>query len=351
MGFKVKRLVSSKSKIVMYIAAVFTAAVVLCGCAPQSTLSLDEFVFDNEGVEGELNLDWITVQCADLDTSIRIDLLADTNAVEYYFPPRDDMEIVNMACEVGDTVHEGDLLLEYKTGDEDEEIRKAKKAIDEDMLLIEHIQKMKLIYKSKDYSAEEARLLKDIENENLKIEEFNDYLSSFTVRAKADGVVTEVSPNYSTSKVGTEDCVLKVNYSSGEFYGITDSDYEFEIGEEYEAAEGELTHRMILTNIEQTGEDNLGRVNRKLYFKQADTQNLIPDTSKIQIVIESPVHEDSIFVPYDAVKSIDSKNFVFVLDQNDIPILTEVKVGVIVDSNMEILGGLKENDRVVKGVR
>ena len=314
---------------------------VLAGCkqpdADRPYVSADEYA--------ESSSEFEEVGCANIDVSIHVALEANSTGAKSYYADHSQMEVKNIFYKEGDIVKKGDVLVEFKSDDIDDEIRTATQMVEEDRILYEHVLRMKRIYPSYDYSAEEERLLNEIELSEAKRDEYTAWKEAYSIKAEADGVVTMVSSIWQQSKVGPEDMLITVNYTSGVFAGVTTDDYDFAEGGEYDATVGISVRKLVIDSISEEGLDENGRMKRRIEAHLAD--GIPTDEKEITLDVAKPVLKDALFISKKSAICVNANYFVYVYDENDIPVVRKIEGELGPNDIIIVKDGLKAGERVV----
>lgn len=289
------------------------------------------------------------VSSKDVDVSIHINLIADSSGNVVYHADHSDMEVENVYFEVGDVVHAGDRLVDFKSDEIENQIRNAEQRMEEDTILFEHIERLKRLYPSRDYTADSARVLNDFELAQAKKEEYSAWLDAYTIKAVDDGVVNAVSSIWKQSKVGPTDSLISVNYASGKFSGYTTEDCDFTVGAEYDVTVGVAHRKAILDAVEESGENDRGKRQRRIYVHLTDSDPT--DEYFIDLTIPKPILKDVIYVTKDSVVEINNAYYVYVVDENDVPKVRKIKAFEGPDDIMIVESGLSRGERVVTSLR
>lgn len=262
------------------------------------------------------------------------------------YPALDGMEADQILVQKGDAVHAGDVMLTFKAGDLEEQKETYENRLEEDALLIEHYEKLSALQNTDEYQQNIADLKEDQQISNLYIQELQAKIDSYSIKAEADGMVVMVSELLTVGPVNPNNPVLTVIYGSDNYKAKTADDFDFEIGTTYVATYGVASYEMVLTGIEEAGKDEAGNAVRELTFTLGEGQDK-PSSETMNMVIEKPVLKNVLYVPSTAVFTVQDKEYVYVLDENQFRHGVEVKTGSTVDGLTVIEAGLNEGDKVV----
>ena len=296
-----------------------------------------------------------TVQCGDLKTSFSLLLKGkDYTRIEYRVNPNDintmidSGELVFDGCYVsqGQKVNKGDLLLSYTSRKLDEEEKKYQDEINENNMTIEHYERLMDIDKSTDYSGQISRLRDKNEVLTLQKAEVEKKRDEFRIYAEEDGTISYVYKDM-TEYLGyifmgdTSFVVISESTGSSIFTVDTDEDYDFKLGEIYEATTSMNTYKMKLTAIEDAGEK------RNLTFEPEDETIQIPADTVLTMKIDRPIKKNAVYVSSKAIKkSNDDRSLVYIIDENGFRHAVEVETGEFVENKVIITKGLSGGESV-----
>lgn len=325
------------------ILAIFVILIMLCGCGRNAYGLNKVTIRDNE----QTYIEFEEALQGDLDADLHLVLRADGLREIGYHADHDEMEVEALNYQVGDLVHKGEVLVTFKADELEKRILAIDKKINDDLVLLENIAKMKALYPHSDYSLQEKKLLNDLEVRRVEKEESSAWLTGYSVVAEDNGVVKNVSSVWDTTKVGPNDTLITVVYSSGVFTGSTSDNYDFRVGESYVVDVGLAKRNIILQDIVDEGVNDEGNMVRKLTFVLEDVESVPVADSEIQLNIERDMLRNVVYIPKSAVVIIDGKSFVYVVSDEGIPILRQVVTGASVDSMVVINSGLVKGEKVV----
>ncbi len=287
------------------------------------------------------------VMQGDLDVDLHLILRAEDSREVGYHADHDEMEVEAVNFQSGDSVHKGDILVTFKADELEKSMLQIDKKIDEDVILLEHIKKMKAIYPHSDYSAQEKRILNDLEVRRVEKEENSAWLAGYTLVAEGSGVVKNVSSVWDTTKVGPNDTLITIVYSSEVYSGSTSDDYDFKIGETYSVDVGLSRRDIVLQEIEEDGVDDEGNTVRRLTFILEGVDETPVSDNEIQLNIERDKLKDALYIPKSAVVTVDGRHFVYVVDDEGVPMLRQIVTGASVDGIIVVKSGLTKGEKVV----
>lgn len=291
--------------------------------------------------------DTAVVARGDIEPSIELKLKAVENEKKTYYPLLDEMEVEAVNVSKGDSVSKGTVMVTFKSGDLGEQIEQYKTRLDEDELLMNHYEKLAELDKNADYS-EDIKLVKDdMEICRLYIQELEIKLEEYSIVAEGDGIITGVSQLLDYGVAGTQDGVVTVKYGTGEFVAATEADFDFKVGDVFEATYASAVIDVQLTKIEADEETEDGSGMQKLYFQAMTDIGNVVSYDTIYLKINKNVIKDVLYVPEEALFQVDEKNYVYTIDDRNMRHGAEVDAGDTENGYTVIKSGLSEGDRVV----
>ena len=292
----------------------------------------------------KITYETVPVERGDIVPTLALDLVSDDYERKNYYPAKDELVVEKVYVKEGDYVEKGDLLVSFKSGDIEEQIKNYENSLEERELLIEHYSNLMEIDTSLDYTSEIEMLKSDAEVDRLYIQELQLKLESYNIKAEANGTVIIVSDSLDYGVVYQSDNILSVVYGSGYYYGETEEEYDFVVGNIYEGTYATSTYSLKLVNVEEETDEN-GIPLKKLTVSMAVEG--VTGSSSISMVLDKPTLENVLYVPKDAIFSVEEKTYVYTLDENGFREAVEVKVGPTVNGYTVIEDGLTEEDKVV----
>lgn len=284
------------------------------------------------------------VERGDIIPTLQLDVVCDTFERKNYYPVHDEMEVDQVYVTEGDAVTEGDVLISFKSGDIEEQISGYEDTLAQQQLLLEHYTNLAIIDTATDYTEQISMLKSDMEVTSLYISELQAKLDSYSIVAEAQGTVMAISDYLEYGIVNSNDNVITVIYGTGDYYGSTTDDYEFQVGEIYEATYAKSVYSLELISVEETTDED-GNTVTNLHF--AIAMGGVTEVEKMSMVIDKPTLSGVLYVPEDAVFEIEDKYYVYTIDENGFREAVPVTIGQTVDNKTIIETGLNEGDKVV----
>lgn len=312
----------------------------LTGCTKKQLVNQPEVsVEEYNKIEHET----FTVTKGDITPTIKLKLEGDDYEKKSYYPFRDGLKVMEVSCVRGDMVSAGDVLVTFKAEDLEENMKNYQSRIEEDKLLLEHYENLANIDVEQDYSAAIDEVKKDLQVQQMYLDEANATLLSYQIVAEGNGVVKFVSELLEYGEVSASDMVLTITYGTGGYVVDTLEDVEFlSVGDIFEATFGNASYEMILSEMEALEEGT------RLHFVLAGDENRLLDTNTLSMTIEKPTLTDVLYVVDSAVNEVDGQAFVLAVDENGFCHRKDVTVLCSVDGYAVISEGLSEGEKVVK---
>ncbi len=258
-----------------------------------------------------------------------------------YKPPVDDMEVDEVFVQPGDYISAGDRLVTFKSSTSEDKVKEYQEELLMQEMLIEHYEKLMQADSDIDYKEDIELLKKDMEVTKLYIAEESAKMATYTIKAEKTGVVDQVSDLMQRSKVNMSDRLITVLYNKGDYKVTVLDDYPFEIGMVVQGLYGELSYDMELTEIQEEA-----RGSRTLIFRALDPKGVMR-ANFLDVKIEKSTLQGALYLPKNAVKEVDGKHYVFVLNEDGYRTGVEIQIGNVVDDFIIIKSGVKAGDKVV----
>ncbi len=278
----------------------------------------------------------------------------------------DGQLVEHVYCSAGDTVKKGTLLATLRTVDLEQEIMLLENAIGLMQRQIEQIKLkasydkkyVELEYENKHIAKEEKeqRILmiedslkdelasKEDEKyiQTLRLKEKKEKLAGSRIYAPMDGVIGEIDSELENSYsiegvevitiINVEDCAFEIIVSDDTAYLQEGQTYLVDC--EGSSYEGTLLHTK--------------KKDSKFIYLQLKESSLNPEVGQrgsIRFLADS--RKNTLVLPTSAIHEGKDYHFVYVLSENKVKKIHKVEVGLKTLEYTEILGGLKEEDRVI----
>jgi len=192
----------------------------------------------------------------------------------------------------------------------------------------------------------------DIAAAEARIAAAQSTLNLSKIIAPFDGVITQANP-VPGDMVSPSTVAFRMDALSRLMIDLEISEVDInsvEIGQPvtvtFDAVQGK-TYNGKVAQINQAGDDKSGAVNFTVTVELTDADNLVKPGMTAAVTISVKELKDALLVPNRAVRVINSKRMVYVL-QNGQPVAVEVRLGATSDTNSEVVGGdLKEGDLII----
>lgn len=276
----------------------------------------------------------------------------------------------------GDIVNKGDILVELEVGNIEEQIIELEYEIAKTAKQLSYLDKAEefdiedsyygYVYSSKmeedDVKAWEKRDNKikqrytykredyadKLEFDQKKLDKLKSDLANSRIYATMSGTVLSVEKDLEGSTAKKDQPVMKlVDNADGRFESteITAKDYFKEdqvVSMNIVYGTGKGDYELVPYNISGWGDKLTFSI-----FTAPDGVSIDVGTSgTIKVIIDQ--RQNVLTIPYGALNEADGKYYVYVLDEKDLRQVRYVEVGLIGDTDVEILSGLKEGEAVVR---
>ena len=267
-------------------------------------------------------------------TKYRFSLAEYTELVETY-----KLEVEDVSVNVGDTVSEGDVMVSFHSEILDDKIRENQKKKREASLEIDHLNVLSGINPSHDYTYDIEKLKREMDAAELHISDVRTTYKRLSLVAEKDGVVTNVNSMIQSGYIKPETDIITVESGSGIYTSPKLSNYEFKKGEKYNCITEASVYQFEVINTPEDGDKNL------VYFKPVgENVHLVEKEQKLQI--DLPVRKNVCYVNKNAIVKVDELAYVYVLKDNGMYDVKEVKIGEEVDGYIIINEGLEGGEQV-----
>ena len=276
------------------------------------------------------------VQTGDVCPQFTLTLKAEGYERKTYGATNEDLQLEHVYLSVGDKVKKGDLLVSFQSDSLEETIASYQEQVTQNELLIEHYSKLMEIDDSVDYSTDITMLKEDTQVAKLYIEEAENKLAGYQIIAEGDGTITEMDEYLQNgyyrpgSKLITEVC------STGNYTATNTENYNFSIGETYQAVSGVATYELQIMDIS----------GQTLIFEPISDMSAVSDADTLTITIQKPQLTNAVYVEAAAVNKVGDGQFVYVLDEAGYRDVVWVTTGDVVDGYLVITSGLSGGEKV-----
>lgn len=317
----------------------------LCGCSKNS--AKDSAPSINLEPYSKMVYDTVTVQQGDIESVVELSLKPDDFEMKNYSVDQSDFEVDKINVKKGDKVSKGDIMISFKAEEIQESIDSYEEEKAQNEMLIDHYTKLMAIDSSNDYSDDIASLRDDIELANLYIEEQNERLKDYQVIAERDGTVTYLNEYLQYGYATAGETLVSLVSGSSDYTATTDDDFEFKVGDVYEAELNIAVYEMKVKSCEKYTDAATGKEMQNLIFEPTTDMSGVTESDVLSMVINKPVISNVVYVDKDAVfEGKDGNNYVYVVNDEGYRSAVKVTVGDKVDDYIIIKEGLKAGEQV-----
>lgn len=352
-------------------------AVLICGCL-SSCAEVEEkeehiILVDRKIDEITYNLDEVSIGDVEKNESLNSEYVQ-TKAQEVSFPFGGKI-VDKVYVREGDTVKPGDILVELKSENLEEQILDVEYEISRATLQMSFLDSSKeydlwnahnsLIHSKLSgedycrYNDEVAEIerrykyrtedyLDTINFANKKLAKLQDELASKRICATINGTIMSVKRNLEGTVAKRDDVIMTVVDNSNGLFEVKDEKIKDFIKDGdiltltimYGAGKGE--YEVTPYEINSWGE------------KQLFSIISAPDSSSLEVgvsgTIKAPIDkkENVLRMPINALYEADGKYYTYVLDEDNMRKVQFIEVGLIGDNYVEIISGLSEKEKVIK---
>lgn len=276
------------------------------------------------------------VQKGDIQPELKLKLRAEGYERITYDATSEDLQLDTVYVSVGDKVEKGDLLVSFQSEKLQQAIDSYKEQYTQNELLAEHYSKLMQIDNTMDYSEDIAKLKQDMEVAELYIEEAEEKLSRYQMIAKESGIITEMNSYLQNGTFVPGNKLITQVCGSGKYQADLPVNYEFHIGERYEATLGQITYELEVSEVNE----------KTVVFSPVSDMSSVSEADTLTMEIEQPTLSDVVYVDAGAVKEVDEAYFVYVLDEEGYREAVPVTIGEQVAGQIVITGGLSGGEKV-----
>ena len=249
------------------------------------------------------------------------------------------LEVDEVHVKVGQRVNPGDVLVSFHSEVLDKEIETNEEKITEANLEIEHYQRLRNIDHESDYSEDIAKLNRDINACRLHISDIQSSYDKMNLVATDSGTVSFINSIVTNGYVVPDKDLINVVSDSG-YYIVDESDiYDFQVGQKFTAETGTSTCEV------EVAEPPEGAMSGKVYFKPNAVEGQILDKT-LYLKFELPELKDVVYVNKYAVVEKDDTHYVYILGDQGLFSVVEVKIGESVENDIIIKEGLEGGEIV-----
>ena len=287
-----------------------------------------------------------TVKTGDISPVLTLSLTPDDYETKNYKTEQSDLEVESVNVAEGDKVSAGDIMVQFKADEIQETIDEYTEQMEETQLLIEHYEKLAKI-DGEDYSSDIADLQNDIKIAKLYIEEQTEKYNNYCIIAERDGTVTYVNEWLEYGYVDSSEKLVTVVSGSSNYTVTTDDDFEFKVGDIYEAEFDVAVYEMKVIDVSIYEDEATGKQMQTILFEPVSDMAGVSENDTLDMTINKPVIEDVTYVEEDAIYEKDEEEyFVYVVDDEGYRRAVDVTIGDTVDGYTIIESGVSAGEKV-----
>ena len=264
-----------------------------------------------------------------------------------YSVDESELEVEEIAVQVGDSVKKGQILVTFKSDELKKSIDYYSDELNKKQLLLDHYTRVSNVtYNEKDRMEKYGVVLEELADEvdlaRTYLEEEQERYSKCQIVASEDGYISYISKQAMSGIAEAGDTIITENCGKNHFSATTNDNFEFNIGDVYKAGDESLSYDMRVVEIieEETGD-------RTIVFEAVDN-TVDPGIQVLNMTIDKPLLKDVIYVDRDAVYHNDDKSFVFVVTDEGFLNAVYVDAGETVGDYTIIKSGLNGTEKVAK---
>ncbi|MBP5530166.1 MAG: efflux RND transporter periplasmic adaptor subunit [Lachnospiraceae bacterium] len=298
----------------------------------------------------------VEVQKGDMQPVIRLKL--NQNSLKYYNYSVDieDLEFSELKVSSGDYVRAGQVLCVLKSEKIEKALREASEALETDKLLLEHTKKLRAIDVDPDKPDDEnnkkiaemydrtiANLEDDIRLQTIRVAESQRDLDSCIIKARDDGVITYVSDAIKNGVVVLKaDLFTQACGDVGFYTEYKEDDYDFEVGQVFEAASATMQFDVKITRIDENESGSI-----TIHFMPVSDDVLYVSNDKFEVIIPKEKITNVVYLEERLLHTAtNGKQFVYVLDEDGFKNPVYVEVDMVVEGMAIIKSGLEGGEEV-----
>lgn len=295
------------------------------------------------------------VKKGDLDTGETAFLTLESSETVEYFFEESGLLIEKVYVAEGDEVSKGTLMAEAENESIKLNLKKAETEVASVMENINHYTSLLNAEKEKNVEKEEDEIhnLDQISRYELKLAELNDnliiaqkkttewgeQLAGTQIYAGMDGCVEYVGAHGNGVTSSEKMPFIKLGTSDQVFAGSIKGGATFEIGQKIELAIGESSYEASVISVEEAEGETQIRVTVDEYVD-------LTGVTFAEYMWNEEHLEDVLYVPTEAVVTVNGENFVYVYDEKGFPNPVKVTVGKMGTKYTSIKDGVGEGELV-----
>lgn len=247
-----------------------------------------------------------------------------------------NLQLDKVYVSTGDKVKKGDLLISFQCESLEASIEAYEEEIDSMNMMIDHYKNLMKIDSALDYKEDIEMLEDDIYITSLYLEEAEDKMESYQVKAQDSGTITAVNEYLVNGYFSPGRGQITQICGTGNYTATTEETDCFTIGETYIATLSNIDYELELTSME--GEE--------LLFTPISDMSSVSDGDKLTMKVQMPLLENVVYVKKSAVEKINDQYVVSVVDEEGYLEARFVTVGQTAGDYIIITQGLEGGEKV-----
>lgn len=330
-----------------------TKAMILCaaaavsmlgGCGSNSASNTKPEIHLSTYIKTEFET--TTVKSGDIAPILELSLMPDEYETKNYKMEQSDLEIESVNVSEGDKVNAGDIMVQFKADEIQETIDEYTEQLEEAELLIEHYEKLAKI-DGGDYSDEITELQNDIKVAKIYIEEQTEKKNKYCIIAERGGTVTYVNEWLQYGYTAASEKLVTVVSGSSNYTATTDDDFEFTIGDIYEAEFDVAIYEMKVIEVSKYEDEATGKQMQTILFEPVSDMTGVSEEDTLDMTIEKPVIKDVTYVEAEAIYEKDEgEYYVYTVNDEGYRTAVDVVTGDTVDGYTIIESGVSAGEQV-----
>ena len=281
-----------------------------------------------------------------LSASFSMKLKAEGYSRENYSMKDPGLEIDQVYVSVGDRVQEGDVLMTFKNEGLIKKMEARQEDMDQKELLIAHYKKLMNADKKLNYKSDIEALELDMEVDALYLQEYQELLDNYQVKARGNGTIIYVSDSAKSGIYTKGEKLISQACGTGNYTASTKELYEFTEGESFTAVCGVAEYTVQVSHVETTS-DGDGNITSNVTFVPISDMSAVAENESLKVVVQQDIADEVVYVETKAVHKIYDRYYVQTLDENDYTTIVWVKPGEELGEYTVIAEGLEGGERVV----
>lgn len=279
----------------------------------------------------------------DLNKTVSLELTAEGYQELQYQAPLEELTLEKVHVSVGEHVRKGEILVSFRSEETEQSLKKYQEEKEKKELLLSHYEKLMALDEELDYAVDIKMLQEDIAVAQLYLEEETAKLASFQIRAKEDGIITQLSEYLQNDVLKPGVNLLTQVSGTGNYLAVMTDAGNFSIGESYAVSTGGEEYEFRLTDIQDS----------TLIFQPVSGKALVSSEETLTLTPQKQELKDVVYVNRHAIYTIKGNDgqadtyCVYVLQENGYQRAVFVTPGERILENQIILEGLSGGEKVV----